>query len=208
VEQDTATRNTHCNPLENTTTQIWGQPSVERDTATHCNTHQSLQHTATHCNTDLGPAFRCTELGNTLQHATPTASQFNTRQRTATPCNTLQHRFRGSLPSSLLYLRVQQPHLRDHYNVSLPCHVAVPCNFAFPCDVLRNFVSLIRVSFAEYSLFYRARSLCNLSFPCTCPGPCIVSLYRLCLIVESHCTDIVSLQSLNIEILSNCRVSL
>jgi len=73
--------------------------SCWRDTASHCNTPNTLQHAATRC--------------NTLQH---TATRCKTRQHAATRCNTLQHTWLWHSVRAPLPADETLQHVATHYN--------------------------------------------------------------------------------------------
>ena len=80
---------THCNTpyWRRSGTGCTGQLSLYAQAATHCSTRKTLQHTATHCNALNTVALQRTATPcNALQH---TATHCNTLQRTAAHFNIL-----------------------------------------------------------------------------------------------------------------------
>jgi len=140
LEKDSTT---HCNTLQQTTTNTTCRFAPCLCTTTHFDT---LQHTATHCNTLQHTATHCNLLfcalsshNNVLQHTTThcnalqrTATHYNTLQHTATHCNhTLQQR---TTRCNLLFCA-----LSSHNNISQTTtthrntlqHTATHNNFLF-----------------------------------------------------------------------------
>ena len=105
--------------------------NTQQHTAPHCN---RLQHTAAHCNNTTTPAH-CAEQRD--------AASCNTPQRTATHCNALQHTaaYYNTLQHITTLLQ-HQPIMKEK----------------MPLMPLARLVGSLKlqVSFAEYSLFYRA----------------------------------------------------
>jgi len=128
---------THCNALQRTATRC----NALQRTATHCSTLQrtatlcnTLQRTATLCNTLQRTATLC----NTLQR---TATLCNTLQRTATHCNTLQR-----TATHCSTLQRTATHFMSFFASKL---------YTYGVAMISRLLKM-KVSFAEYSLFYRA----------------------------------------------------